>query len=80
MHDVQTLTRLVDPPTVVRTRWMLGFQRRRVRRCEWEIELPKPGPLPQISQVAGTAVSFNSGGVMGGVASSAHTGVPGYAR
>ncbi len=58
MQDVHTLTRLGDPSTVARTRWMLGFQRRLVRRCEWEIELPKPGPLPQMSQVAGTADSF----------------------
>ena len=34
--------------------WMFGFQRRRVRRCECEMLLPKPGPLPQTSQVAAT--------------------------
>lgn len=38
---------------------MLGFQRRRVRRCENEIELPKPGPLPQTSQVAATGNSYS---------------------
>jgi hypothetical protein len=36
---------------------MFGFQRRRVRRCEWEMLLPKLGPLPQISQLAATAYS-----------------------
>src|SRR6478752_6080768 len=36
---------------------MLGFQRRRVRRCEWEMLLPKPGPLPQTSQLAATGVT-----------------------
>jgi hypothetical protein len=28
---------------------MFGFQRRRVRRFEWETLFPKLGPLPQIS-------------------------------
>src|SRR5215204_6070734 len=54
MHDVHTWSRFGVPPTTVRTVWMFGFQRRRVRRCECEIELPKPGLLPQISQVAAT--------------------------
>jgi len=30
-------------------RWIFGFQRRRVRRFEWETLFPKLGPLPQIS-------------------------------
>lgn len=34
MHDVQTDTRRGDPPTTARTRWMLGFQRRLLRRWE----------------------------------------------
>ena len=34
-HPVQTLTRLGVPFTSARTRWMFGFQRRLVRRCEW---------------------------------------------
>src|SRR5919206_1884062 len=34
---------------------MLGFQRRRVRRCECETDMPKPGPLPQTSQTAATS-------------------------
>src|SRR5690625_2828265 len=37
---------------------MFGFQRRRVRRCECEMLLPKPGPLPQTSHVAATGDSF----------------------
>jgi hypothetical protein len=41
-------------PTNVRTRWMFGFQRRRVLRIEWETLLPKLGPLPQISQLEAT--------------------------
>ena len=37
-HEVQTLIRFgVTPSTSVRTRWMLGFQRRLVRRCECEM-------------------------------------------
>ena len=53
-QEVQTLSRFDVPPTTTRTDWMLGFQRRGVRRCECEIELPKPGRLPQTSQVAAT--------------------------
>jgi hypothetical protein len=54
MQEVHTRMRLVVPPTVARTTWMLGFQRRGVRRCEWETLLPKPGPLPQTSQTEAT--------------------------
>jgi hypothetical protein len=54
MHEVQTFSRFGEPPTTARTAWMLGFQRRRVRRCEWEMLLPKPGPLPQTSQTEAT--------------------------
>jgi DAK2 domain fusion protein YloV len=57
MHEVQTLSRFGVFPTTARTRWMLGFQRRGVRRCEWEMLLPKPGPLPQTSQLAATGHS-----------------------
>ena len=54
-QEVQTLSRFgVTPFTSVRTRWMLGFQRRLVRRCECEMLCPKPGPLPQTSQLAAT--------------------------
>ena len=57
MHEVQALTRFGVPPTTARTRWMFGFQRRGVRRCECEMLLPKPGPLPQTSQLAATGHS-----------------------
>src|ERR1700691_1376788 len=50
MQEVQTWTRLGEPLTTACTVWMLGFQRRRVRRCECETLLPKPGPLPHTSQ------------------------------
>ena len=56
MQEVQTLRRLGVLPTSARTVWMLGFQRRLVRRWECEIEWPKPGPLPQTSQLAATVV------------------------
>ena len=35
-----------------RTAWMFGFQRRLVRRCECDTDLPKPGPFPQTSHTA----------------------------
>jgi hypothetical protein len=54
MQDVQTPSFFGVLPTIARTVWMLGFQRRRVRRCEWLTDMPKPGPLPQTSQVADT--------------------------
>jgi hypothetical protein len=57
MHEVQTLSRFGVRPTTARTRWMFGFQRRDVRRCECEMLLPKPGPLPQTSQLAATGHS-----------------------
>src|SRR4051794_28841103 len=37
---------------------MFGFQRRLVRRCECETDLPKPGPLAHTSQTA--AIVANS--------------------
>ena len=33
---------------------MFGFQRRLVRRCEWDTLWPKPGPLPQTSHTLAT--------------------------
>ena len=57
MHEVQAFTRFGVPPTTVRTRWMFGFQRRDVRRCENEMLLPKLGPLLQTSQLAATGHS-----------------------
>src|SRR5579863_7633890 len=50
MQPVQTFMRLGVPPTRARTRWMFGFQRRLVRRCENETFMPNDGFLPQISQ------------------------------
>ena len=60
MHDVHTFMRLGVEPTTARTRWMLGFQRRFVRRWECEMLWPKPGPLPQTSQLAATVHSLHS--------------------
>src|SRR3954451_23640840 len=36
---------------------MLGLNRRRVRRWEWETFMPNPGPLPQTSHTEATGVS-----------------------
>ncbi|HAN72367.1 MAG TPA: dihydroxyacetone kinase [Actinobacteria bacterium] len=58
MQDVQAFTRLGVPFCTVRTVWMFGFQRRFVRRWECEMLFPKPGPLPQTSQLAATVHSF----------------------
>ena len=49
-HDVQTLSRFGVPFTIARTRWMFGFQRRLVRRCEWLSRMPNCGFLAQTSQ------------------------------
>ena len=56
MHEVHTFMRLGVRPTMARTVWMFGFQRRRVRRCECEMLLPKPGPLPHTSQTEATGL------------------------
>src|SRR4029077_699022 len=50
MHEVHALTRFGDPFTTARTRWMFGFQRRLVRRCEWLSFMPKIGFLSHTSQ------------------------------
>ena len=49
-QPVHTFMRTGVAPTRARTRWMFGFQRRLVRRCECETFMPKDGFLPQISQ------------------------------
>src|SRR5215210_2410465 len=55
MHEVQTFIRWRPPPArAARTDWMFGFQRRGVRRCEWDTDMPKPGPLPHTSHTAAT--------------------------
>src|SRR3954470_6043750 len=60
MQEVHTFIRLVVPPPAgVRTVWMLGFQRRLVRRCEWDTLWPKPGPLPQTSHTLATGISWD---------------------
>ena len=58
-QEVHTFTRLLVPLITVRTDWMFGFQRREVRRCEWDTALPKRGLLAQMSHVeAATVVSW----------------------
>src|ERR1039457_6917864 len=59
MQEVHTLSRLGVPLTTACLVWMLGFQRRRVRRCENETLLPKPGPLPHMSQTEATVRSID---------------------
>src|ERR1700749_4686229 len=59
MQEVHTFRRLGVPDTLPRTVWMFGFQRRRVRTCECDTLLPKPGPLPQTSQTEATAASIS---------------------
>ncbi|MDX6225996.1 MAG: hypothetical protein QOE64_2372 [Frankiales bacterium] len=54
MHDVQTLRRFGVRPISAFTVWMFGFHRRRVRRWEWDTDMPKPGPLPQTSHTEAT--------------------------
>src|SRR4051812_49975209 len=59
MQEVHTcILRVVPPPAGVRTVWMFGFQRRLVRRCEWDTLWPKPGPLPQTSHTLATGNSW----------------------
>src|SRR6516164_10144710 len=71
MQEVHTYRRLGVPPTMARTRWTFGFQRRRVRRCECETLLPKPGPLPQMSQTEAT------GSLLSEVEAGCRPGTPG---
>jgi hypothetical protein len=49
MQLVQAFTRFGLPFTMARTRWMFGFHRRRVRRCEWLTFMPNDGFLPHTS-------------------------------
>ena len=46
---MHTCTRFGEPFTSARTRWMLGFQRRLVRRWEWLILMPNEGCFPHTS-------------------------------
>jgi hypothetical protein len=50
-HFVQTDRRLGAPSTITRIFWTLGFQRRRVRRCECEMLFPNAGAFPQMSHL-----------------------------
>ena len=43
---MQTRTRFGAPPTTARTFWMLGIQRRFVRRWEWLTRMPTRGRFP----------------------------------
>ena len=52
---MQTFTRLGEPSIMARTRWMFGFHRRGLRRCEWDTCMPKNGFFPQMSQTAAMA-------------------------
>jgi len=56
---VQTFTRLGEPFTTARTRWMFGFHRRGVRRCEWETAIPKNGFFPQMSHTDDMGIQGN---------------------
>ena len=55
-QPVQTLTRLADPPMRARTRWMLGFQRRLVRRWECDTDMPHEGFFPHTSHTEAMVV------------------------
>jgi hypothetical protein len=52
MHWVQTGRRRTVPPSIVFTRWTLGFQTFLLLLFEWETLFPKLGPLPQIAHFA----------------------------
>ena len=60
LTQMHTFFFLLRPPAAVRTLWMLGFHRRRVRRCECETDMPKPGFLPHTSQTAATGLLQDS--------------------
>ena len=49
---MQTRTRFGAPPTTARIFWMLGLQRRFVRRWEWLTRMPTRGRFPQTLQTA----------------------------
>src|SRR6266508_4056891 len=76
MQAVQTLTRLGEPSTRARTRWMLGFHRRLVRRWEWLSFIPNQGCLPHTSHTA--AMTGNLGDA--GSTDRGQTGRPRYQR
>jgi hypothetical protein len=51
-QEVQTRTRLGAPATTARIFWMLGDQRRFVRRWEWLTRMPTRGRFPHTSHTA----------------------------
>src|SRR4051794_14023780 len=61
MQPVQTFRRVGVLPTIARTFWMFGFQRRLVRRCECDTDMPQDGPLPHTSHTAAMRFSFPEG-------------------
>lgn len=61
MQEVHTLRRFGVPSTRARTRWMLGSQRRLVRRWEWLMFIPNDGFLPQSSHTAAMTADVLSG-------------------
>src|SRR5262245_40157849 len=65
MHDVQALTRFGAPLTIARTRWMFGFHRRLVRRCEWLTAMPNDGFLPHTPQTDAMTGYLEPNGEMG---------------
>src|SRR5918994_6789105 len=60
MQPVHTLTRLTVPSTRARTRWMFGFQRRLVRRCECDTDMPHEGFLPHTSHTEAMGIHRSS--------------------
>src|SRR3954466_2876438 len=81
MQPVQTCRRRGEPLTMARTRWMFGFQRRFVRRCEWLMLMPNEGCLPHTSQTAAmTRPSTRPNRELGKVSIRAHDDCPGRYR
>ena len=59
---VQTYTRRVRPPSLIRTFWRLGLKRRRVATIEWLREFPNAGPFPQLKQTLAMIREMVAGG------------------
>jgi hypothetical protein len=55
---VQTRIRFGAPATTARIFWMLGFQRRFVRRWEWLTDMPTRGRFPQTEHTADISTSL----------------------
>mgnify|MGYP006975373600 CR=1 FL=1 len=58
---VQMETLRTRPAISIVAVWILGNQRRLVRRLEWLTLCPNCGPLPQISHLAMRTTPFRSG-------------------